>query len=420
MRKLTLTIAVCLFFISHSSAQSFNADSAWNKLVPDTIDNFHSIWFMDTLNGFIAGEKTLQTTADGGTSWSLLDNDFGDNTRILDFFAYSAEDLWLILEQDTLNKHEKLDNKSYHVYHSGDSAMSWEEIYSSADTYLRGVFFINDSIGWIYGSNYKILNTNDGGNNWSIQYIDTLTGFIKNCRFINDSTGYAVGDNSLILKTSDQGTSWNAMGELPAYSSLNSIFPLDEDNIWTGGSLGRIFFSKDGGNSWEMKQLAIGEEVFDLYFKNDVTGWAASASGKLYYTSTGNTLWDTTEFSTENLRDIFFLDDDHGWIAGSQGLILKTTDGGGEVFIRENAGKELIKAPYPNPVSNSLNIELIDAEGSEIFLELTDQKGRIFTKKKTARGIKHQNLDVRSLPNGIYFLRVKNSRQLAIFKIIKI
>ncbi|MDZ7740237.1 MAG: hypothetical protein U5Q03_00295 [Bacteroidota bacterium] len=59
MRKFTLITTVCLFFMSYSFALNFNADSSWNKQVPDTIDNFHSIWFMDTLNGFVAGDKTL-------------------------------------------------------------------------------------------------------------------------------------------------------------------------------------------------------------------------------------------------------------------------------------------------------------------------------------------------------------------------
>ncbi|MDZ7740236.1 MAG: YCF48-related protein [Bacteroidota bacterium] len=364
--------------------------------------------------------RHLQATADGGTNWFLLDNDFGDNSRILDFFAHSPANMWLILEQDTLIESAKLDNKTYHVYHSGDSALSWEKVYTSPDTYLRGIFFINDSSGWIYGSNYKIMKTGDGGNSWNIQYSDTLTGFIKDCYFLNDSTGYAVGDHSLILKTSDQGASWNLIGELPAYSSLNTVFALDEDNIWTGGSPGRIFFSKDGGNSWKLKQLAIGEEVFDLYFKNELTGWAAAAAGKLYYTTTGDTLWDTTEFSTENLRALFFLDEDHGWIAGSQGLILKTNDGGGEVSIGETSEMKLLRAPYPNPVSSRIYIDLSGIKGSDISLEIIDLNGKALKKQKVSSSIRHIGMDVSILPDGIYFLRVKNLTQLSVFKIIKI
>ena len=418
MKKSSLIIVFKLLFVFSLYAQSFVADSAWNQQTPDSTDNFHSVFFTDSLRGWIAGEAGIQASVDGGSNWQFIKGSIDSNQRILDFYTIDARNMWMIVEEDTLGNLSKRDNKVYHMYHSSDSAASWQKQYTSSDTYFKGSFFLNDTLGWMFGSAYSILKTSDGGSNWIIVYTDTLTGFIKDCYFLDELRGFAVGDNSTFLKTEDGGMSWSKDTALPAYASLNTVFPVNDEIIWTAGSLGRIFFSVDGGNTWTLKQLEIADDVFDLYFKNNKTGWAASANGKLHYTTTGDTTWNTSEYSSENLYDIFFLDEDIGWITGSKGMILKTTDGGGEVNIEETQAVFLSKPPFPNPVRDKLRLQFENPEETA-RLRLIDLAGKSLKTGILEQGMREIVLDVQDLPAGFYFLQISDKEKARTFKILK-
>ena len=71
---------------------------------------------------------------------------------------------------------------------------------------------------------------------------------------------------------------------------------------------------------------------------------------------------------------------------------------------------------YPNPVKNYLTIELYELTGITdltIFnvdgIELLEQP---ITEHKT-------NIDIRNWPQGVYFLKVTNERNVTVCKIIK-
>ncbi|MEO5570809.1 MAG: YCF48-related protein [Bacteroidia bacterium] len=73
---------------------------------------------------------------------------------------------------------------------------------------LLGVSFPAPDTGWVVGSNGKILNTINGGNNWNIQPSGT-TSFLRDVYFTNTSHGVIVGESGLIKLTNNGGANFS-------------------------------------------------------------------------------------------------------------------------------------------------------------------------------------------------------------------
>jgi photosystem II stability/assembly factor-like uncharacterized protein len=75
-------------------------------------------------------------------------------------------------------------------------------------------------------------------------------------------------------------------------------------------------FPKTSG--WNPVILNISENLNDIYFVSESTGWIAGENQLLLSTASGNVGWSLApvEFPLENLRGVFFIDDQLGWVAG--------------------------------------------------------------------------------------------------------
>ncbi|MEM8909481.1 MAG: PKD domain-containing protein, partial [Bacteroidota bacterium] len=75
---------------------------------------------------------------------------------------------------------------------------------------------------------------------------------------------------------------------------------------------------------------------------------------------------------------------------------------------------------YPNPVVDQLNIDLNLEEGSQYEVELINAAGQVLRSQQyqLARGEQTLNLDVRTLPAGLYFARLRNAQQSKTIKFV--
>jgi hypothetical protein len=90
-------------------------------------------------------------------------------------------------------------------------------------------------------------------------------------------------------------------------------------------------------------------------------------------------------------------------------------------FLEESADNQLQISANPNPTRNLLTISVRSESSETLNLELLNSSGKIiFTDKYKYAGqnYKHQ-LDLKYVPNGIYFLRVYNSQVRKTLKVIK-
>jgi hypothetical protein len=133
---------------------------------------------------------------------------------------------------------------------------------------------------------------------------------------------------------------------------------------------------------------------------NGGTNWVALSSG---------TIW--------NLYSVYFTDANTGYAVGAVGTILKTTNGGGypqgvNNFLSISNSLKL----YPNPAFNDLTVETSET-ATQIQLSILNLEGqqlitRQLTQPKT-------QLDISSLPSGVYFVRLTSDKSVVTGKFIK-
>ncbi len=124
------------------------------------------------------------------------------------------------------------------------------------------------------------------------------------------------------------------------------VFFTDTINGWIGSTLGLIYKTTDGGESWNSYTTNSNMDIVSIQFINQDTGWCASSSyygsgrGKIYKTTNGGVSWVEIFDGSPILRSISFISEEIGWVVGYLGELLKTYDGG------ENW---MLQYPFGNP-----------------------------------------------------------------------
>jgi hypothetical protein len=155
-----------------------------------------------------------------------------------------------------------------------DGGTTWKDK-TPAGVQVAAVYFGDQQNGWVLpypsqGEDYRAYHTSDGGSTWQVQSMPVPAGEWQPLQisFIDPAHGWA----SYRLMT-------------------NNIF-----------SLGKLLKTEDGGNTWTVLDLPIGEKVF---FEDDLNGWTAGGVGdnELYVTTDGGKTWKAENPKTANLPD---------------------------------------------------------------------------------------------------------------------
>ncbi|MFP4458854.1 MAG: WD40/YVTN/BNR-like repeat-containing protein [Candidatus Zixiibacteriota bacterium] len=304
--------------------------ATWNNQTDTTLAEmiYKQSFFLTDDYGYILGSAgQLFKTEDCGQNWEFLGNvsevDIANDIYFLDetigFAGGSREKKWK----------------------TTDAGNSWFELYDTLtvnDTTSRSVLavaFFDEDTGIVAGGDYTHKWTGDGGETWTSWGLDgTREVEILSINITGESEAYLATSNGNIWKTEDKGQSWE---EYPS-SITGPIYEIDfvDGSVgWQVGTdlsigLGALKITSDGGTTWEYRSFGTGTDLNDVEFLDVNTGWACGNSGYIYYTSDGGATWNHLEntVSNEHLTAIDFVDNTYGWSVGMLGLILKTTDGG--------------------------------------------------------------------------------------------
>ncbi len=159
------------------------SDGGINWDINNVYDHLSSLFFLDSLNGWCAGDTLFKTT-NGGLNWTKI-------APLPDFHTRK------IYFSDELNGWIICNNK---LYSTSNSGLSWNMRINNISTF----YFVDSLKGW-YIVNDKIYHTNDGGNNWHLQYSNP--GYdLLDIYFIDEEFGWASGHDGFILHTINGGT----------------------------------------------------------------------------------------------------------------------------------------------------------------------------------------------------------------------
>ncbi len=109
---------------------------------------------------------------------------------------------------------------------------------------------------------------------------------------------------------------------------LNGVCSWDGCNGWAVGDGGRLFQTRNFGETWDLVQLETQLDLNRVEFVSAEHGWAAGSSGSLLITLDGENWFVKDTGFPGALSDVSFADDLTGWVSGENGLLLKTENAG--------------------------------------------------------------------------------------------
>jgi photosystem II stability/assembly factor-like uncharacterized protein len=315
--------------------------------------------YYDPMNKVWDGEFALGRTADAGASWDTTNFtvfDYGQWPIGSSRFARVDRHIW----------HPGVWAPGGNSLRSTDDGMTWLDMDSlghpSDWQEPFDIGFADTMHGWVIDSRGNIRRTTDGGDSWTI----IATGLnLKRLKMATLSTGWAISDSEL-YKTTDGGATWDGG---VVRSGLQAIAFSDSMHGAIVGKKGLILRTSDGGETW---------------------------------------VWDESEF-TSDFYDVFMLDSTHAWAVGQYGLVLGFGDWA--IDVDEPHAREgpctLVSAVVvrPNPCQGRATIEFSHPLVKSTLITLVDVAGRVAQAVPVLTGARFVELDLRSTPSGIYFVR---------------
>ena len=171
----------------HGSAyKTVDAGMSWQRLDPDVNEELHAVAFLDTQHGIAVGgtwqQGVILRTKDGGKRWDM----------------------------------------------------------QPQSSPLRGLFFLDDHLGWSVGYHGSILHTTNGGQKWQEQESPTTAHLLDVC-FVSETEGWAVGRNGTILHTANGGQTWQEE-ESGTQVDLTSLSPTHRGGLVAVGDWSTILY----------------------------------------------------------------------------------------------------------------------------------------------------------------------------------
>jgi photosystem II stability/assembly factor-like uncharacterized protein len=376
------------YSIEFTNEQTGYIASAWGKIYKTTngggnwiVQNTNTIYFwkashfINSLTGFCIGANKIARTTNGGSNWMVEDVSLNATLRTIAFLndntgfvageggkVFKTTNLginWDPLQTNfysDINKLTLIDSNTYiavtdsgKIYKTSDSGNNWTlklmlpyGKFLSVDNYNNSVIAVGIKSGYYSGMNYGealVYKSTDQGNEWiSLGYNENNSNNYS-IDFINELTGFIVGDSGKVLKTSNGGNTWNEI-TFPSNEPLSKIYFRSEITGYIiARYINKIYRSTDSGNNW-IQYFPVSNPEFrinSINFRNDLTGFISGynlSDESIYRSTDGGVTWNPVGigYSQTSIVSIDFMNEQTGFAAGSNsnfnGALFRSTNGG--------------------------------------------------------------------------------------------
>lgn len=318
----------------------------------DAQNEIKSIHFLNANEGFVAFEKWVGFTKDGGKTFlrkyvTYSNVNYGTYYVNLTFgfdingvYAFSKDSLLLyghygfvpaiLLSTDQGNTFKliyyatsnlTIDNNGIqhivfpkggqigfavekdNVLKTVNKGQSWSTVLHEANGKLFDIDFVNSTIGYVASEN-KVLKTTNSGS--SFEVINIPIGTMNGMDFLTESLGWITIDNN-IYKTDNGGLTWQAINSDLEKVGKPIYFVNDTTGFYVGGYY-TVFKTSDAGKHWEPLQRQVSGFTGGLHMKmfhlSNSIFWAGGTSGVLDITLNSGGLTLPVAYCKADLSDL--------------------------------------------------------------------------------------------------------------------
>ena len=217
-----------------------------------------------------------------------------------------------------------------YIIFSDSNGETWSRAKSPAAPLLTSVFFIDAKIGWAVGHDLAVLQTTDGGDNWTKQHSkpDENKPFLD--VYFNDANnGFAVGAYGAFYETVDGGKAWTLRKLGESDKHLNSIFKVAENKLLIVGEAGTVMLSEDAGKTWVPIEPPYKGSYFGGIVADDGAVIIYGLRGRIFRSADQGKTWAAVENTIPNsLMGSTKLPNGKIALVGLSGTVLVSSDNG--------------------------------------------------------------------------------------------
>lgn len=276
---------------------------------------FYAVHFVNSTVGLTSGNTGMLRSTNGGTTWLPIDGFPAGSWSYLDSVGTTV-----------------FAGANGACAASTDAGATWT-VRSGWPTcpVMFGMDFVDDNVGLCGGliagtSEVGIFKTTDGGRTWTKR----ADGSANDVLWM--SATRALADQGTTMRESlDAGDTWHPIA-FGITSGFDSLTRAGASNVVLGVSgKGDVWRSGDGGYSWIQTFDGPGAlpEPWEISFADELHGWIVGPGGFLYYSADGGLTWQQKNSGCNSqITDIQMLNMDYGLAVGRNGYMFRTTNGG--------------------------------------------------------------------------------------------
>jgi photosystem II stability/assembly factor-like uncharacterized protein len=377
LKMQTHKIILLIFF---STLLNFKAlpQNFWEKINSPTSKNLNSVAFIDSLNGWVAGDSGLIIhTSSGGLDWET--QYLNDSLNVVNIFFLNDQLGWCSAFSMFYEPY------GTYLLKTTNGGKSWSsEYFRIANSLVNSFYFLDSLTGFAVGYPQIFHRTTDGGISWSRVQQDSsiAAGFPPIAiKFYSPQYGFACGGirdiKGVVWRTTNGGVNWKTVVDTLTTEPLYDIHIFDSLHVIAMGGDPEFGTSQvittDGGNTWEYTALGVFYYPYSIGFRTNFEGWVPMGEQRyfLYSTDSGVNWTVVPTPDSSNILRISFPDSLHGYGIGGNGTIVKYIYQGPTNLIEaeENTPDYYLLQNYPNPFNPNTTIKYSIAE--EGFVKLT-------------------------------------------------
>lgn len=240
----------------------------------------------------------------------------------------------IITSCEKINFDSKASNKLIHP-DIDLKASDWIRLDSLTESSLSDVSFSDENNGIISGFAGTVYITRNGGESWRTINTHANMTFLS-VYTLNDKTFFTARKG--LYKSTDYGVSWILCKIDPNISVFEIWFKDDQTGFLSSGA--GTYRTSDAGESWTKISDLIAK---NLQFTSDNIGYftygstpiseypgpgTPLGSGDIYRTTNGGKTWKPMGLDIPEIKSLSFISDKTGFFATNDWSLYKTTDGG--------------------------------------------------------------------------------------------